>query len=92
MAGFDYGTAATPILKEVYLPAMQELLNNATPLLKALEKETHPVEGGNFVIAVHRGRNAAAGVGRAMPRCLQQIISVTSEQSCRLRDYIRVFA
>lgn len=65
MAGFDYGTAATPILKEVYLPAMQELLNNATPLLKVLEKETHAVEGGNFVIAVHRGRNAAAGIGRA---------------------------
>jgi hypothetical protein len=65
MPGFDYGTAATPILKEVYLPAMQELLNNATPLLKVLEKETHAVEGGNFVIAVHRGRNAAAGVGRA---------------------------
>ena len=34
MAGFDYATAATPILKEVYLPQMQELLNNATPLLK----------------------------------------------------------
>jgi len=65
MAGFDYGTAATPILKEVYLPAMQELLNNSTPLLKVLEKETHAVEGGNFVIAIHRGRNAAAGIGRA---------------------------
>ena len=61
---FDY-TAADPILKEVYLPAMQEMLNNATPLLKSLEKEIVPVEGGNFVIAVHRTRNNAAGIGRA---------------------------
>lgn len=61
---FDY-TAADPILKEVYLPAMTEMLNNATPLLKSLEKEIVPVEGGNFVIAVHRTRNNAAGIGRA---------------------------
>lgn len=60
---FDY-TAATPILKEVYLPALQELLNNATPLLASIEKEITPVEGGNFVIAVHRTRNNAAAIGR----------------------------
>ena len=65
MAGFDYATAATPILKEVYLPQMQELLNNATPLLKMLEKEVVPVEGGNFVISVHRGRNVASAIARA---------------------------
>ena len=61
---FDY-TAATPILKEVYLPALQELLNNATPLLSSIEKEITPVEGGNFVIAIHRTRNNAAAIGRA---------------------------
>lgn len=61
---FDY-TAATPILKEVYLPALQELLNNATPLLASIEKAITPVEGGNFVIAVHRTRNNAAAIGRA---------------------------
>ncbi len=65
MAGFDYATAATPILKEVYLPQMQELLNNATPLLKMLEKEVVPVEGGNFVISVHRGRNVASAIARS---------------------------
>lgn len=65
MAGFDYGTAATPILKEVYLPAMTELLNNATPLLKMIEKSVEPTEGGNFVFTVHRGRNVASGIGRA---------------------------
>jgi hypothetical protein len=61
---FDY-TAAGNILKEVYLPALQELLNNATPLLAAMEKEVTPVEGGNFVIALHTGRNSAAGIARA---------------------------
>lgn len=61
---FDY-TAASPILKEVYLPALQELLNNATPLLASLEKEITPVEGGNFVISIHRTRNNAAAIGRA---------------------------
>lgn len=65
MAGFDYGTAATPILKEVYLPQMQELLNNSTPLLKMLEKEVVPTEGGNFVFAIHRGRNVASAQARA---------------------------
>lgn len=61
---FDY-TAAGNILKEVYLPALQELLNNATPLLATMEKEITPVEGGNFVIALHTGRNSAAAIARA---------------------------
>jgi hypothetical protein len=61
---FDY-TAATPILKEVYLPALQELLNNATPLLSAIEKEITPVEGGNFVVAIHRLRNNTSAIGRS---------------------------
>jgi hypothetical protein len=64
MAGFDI-TAATPILKEVYLPALQELLNNGTPLLAAVEKEIVPVEGKNFTVAIHRTRNNAAGIGRS---------------------------
>ena len=61
---FDY-TAATPILKEVYLPALQEMLNNATPLLAAIEKDITPVEGGNFVAVVHRLRNNTAAIGAA---------------------------
>lgn len=60
---FDF-TAADPILKEVYLPALQELLNNATPLLKAIEKEITPIEGGSFIIPIHRSRNTAAGIAR----------------------------
>lgn len=65
MAGFDYASAATPILKDTYLPVMQELLNNATPLLKMIEKEVVPVEGGAFKFAIHRGRNIASGIARA---------------------------
>jgi len=63
--GFDYASAATPILKEVYLPQVQELLPNSTPLLKQIEKEVTPVEGGNFVVSIHRQRNNAAAVARA---------------------------
>lgn len=85
MAGFDYATAATPILKEVYLPQLQELLNNATPLLKMLEKEVVPVEGGNFVIAIHRGRNGAAAVGRAEDATLR-----TAETQAYVRAIVPV--
>ena len=60
---FDY-SAASGILKTVYLPALQELLNNATPLLKVLEKEVTPTEGGDFKVAIHRLRNNAAMLGR----------------------------
>lgn len=62
---FDYASAGTPILKEVYLPQVQELLPNSTPLMKQIEKEITPVEGGNFVVAVHRTRNEAAAVARS---------------------------
>ena len=61
---FDY-SAASGILKTVYLPALQELLNNATPLLKVLEKEVTPTEGGDFKIAIHRSRNKTAMIGRS---------------------------
>lgn len=57
---------ATPILKEVYLPPVREVLNNATPLLKYIEKEIQELPGGSdFIIPLHVGRNDAAGDGRA---------------------------
>jgi len=57
---------ATPILKEVYLPPVREVLNNATPLLKYIEKEVQDIPGGSeFVIPLHTGRNDAAGDGVA---------------------------
>jgi len=57
---------ASPILKEVYLPPLREVLNNATPLLKYIEKEVQDIPGGSqFVIPLHTGRNDAAGDGAA---------------------------
>lgn len=65
MAGFDFATAAQPVLKVVYLPALQELLNNATPFARQIEKKVHPTEGKNFTVAIHRSRNNASAIGRA---------------------------
>jgi hypothetical protein len=55
---------ANPVLKTVYLPPVREVLNNATPLLKYVEKEIQEVPGGSgFVIPLHVGRNDSAGDG-----------------------------
>jgi hypothetical protein len=62
---FDFATYAQPILKNTYLPGLQEMLPNSTPLLKQFEKETLPIEGKAFKVQIHRGRNEAAGVGAA---------------------------
>src|SRR5688500_2330240 len=59
-------SAAGNILKDVYLPPVREMLNNATPLLKYIEKEIQELPGGSdFIIPLHTGRNDAAGDGRA---------------------------
>lgn len=63
MAGFDFATAAQPVLKVVYLPALQELLNNATVFSRQIEKRVVPTEGKNFTVAIHRTRNNAAAIG-----------------------------
>lgn len=52
-------------MKAVYLPPIQELLNNSTVLLKYLEKEVQETEGLSFNIPLHVTRNEAAGDGRA---------------------------
>lgn len=65
MAGFNLSDAS-PIMKNIYLPPVQEVLNNATPLLKYIEKETQDMGGGtSFIIPLHTGRNDAAGDGSA---------------------------
>lgn len=61
----NYTTTGANILKTVYAPAMSKLLNDATPLLKMIEKKITPIEGNSFKFAIHRGRNVASGVGRA---------------------------
>jgi hypothetical protein len=62
---FDFATYAQPILKNTYLPGLQEMLPNSTVLLKQFEKETLPIEGKAFKVQIHRGRNEAAGRGAA---------------------------
>ena len=58
-------TAATPILKNVYLPPVREALYNGTPLLKYVEKEIQEVPGGgDFIFPLHTDRNDSAGDGR----------------------------
>lgn len=65
MAGFNI-SEASDILKKVYLPPVREVLNNATPLLKYIEKETQDIPGGTeFIIPLHTGRNDSAGDGAA---------------------------
>lgn len=65
MAGFNLSDAS-PIMKNVYLPPVREVLNNATPLLKYAEKEIQEIPGGSdFIIPLHVGRNDAAGDGSA---------------------------
>ena len=61
----NYTTTGANILKTVYLPAMSKLLNDATPLLKMIEKKITPMEGNNFKFAIHRGRNTASGIARS---------------------------
>lgn len=64
MAGIDIN-AYNAVLKNVYLPPIQEALNNATVLLSRLEKQTRDLSGNTWVVPVHYGRNYAAGLGIA---------------------------
>jgi hypothetical protein len=58
-------TEATPVMKDVYLPPVRELIDNSTVLLKYIEKEIQELPGGSdFVIPLHTGRNESAGDGR----------------------------
>lgn len=65
MAGLDI-SAASNVLKNFYLAPVQEMLNNSTILLSRIEKEDKvPVQGQNFTVPLHTGRNTTAGVGIA---------------------------
>lgn len=54
-------TTADSILKEFYLPGVQEQLNNMHVLLKMVESSGRNVEGRRAVIATHVSRNAGVG-------------------------------
>jgi hypothetical protein len=64
MAGVDIA-AYSAVLKNVYLPPVQEALNNATILLSRIEKQTRDLSGNSWVVPIHYGRNYAAGLGIA---------------------------
>ena len=54
--------AASDILKELYLPGVQEQINNNTsPLYSTLEKSSQNVVGEEVVQALHTGRNPGVG-------------------------------
>lgn len=58
------------VLKTFYLPAIQEQLNNGTPLANMLETNETDVSGKNATINLHYGRNSGTGAradGGALP-------------------------
>lgn len=64
---------ASNILKEFYLPPIQEALNNSTALLSKLDRDENAIDGSGkyFTWPVHYGRNNSAGVGRKDGETLQ---------------------
>lgn len=54
-------TTADAALKDFYLPAAREQLNNEVFLLSQLEQNTEDVEGRNAVLSIHTGRNHGVG-------------------------------
>ncbi len=77
---FDLSNAAN-ILKVHYLPPIREQLNNATVLLKRIQRDDAiPVGGKTFTMPLHTGRNFSSGSGRAdggtLPTAGQQGYSV----------------
>ncbi len=65
MAGLSISNASA-ILKTFYLPPLQRLFNTQTILWDRIERnENWNPEGKNFTLALHYGRHAQAGSGRA---------------------------
>lgn len=58
------------VLKTFYLPAIQEQLNNGTPMANLLEVNEKDISGKNATINAHYGRNTGTGAradGGALP-------------------------
>lgn len=75
-------SAADNVLKVRYLGPIRDQLNNATILLKRLQRESGYVDvsGKSFTVPLHTSRNTSAGLGRAdggaLPTAGQQGYSV----------------
>lgn len=54
-------TTADAALKEFYLPAVREQLNNTNLLLSQVEKDTVNIEGRRAVLSLHVSRNSSVG-------------------------------
>lgn len=60
MAGLTY-TTADSALKEDYMPAIREQINNAVMLLQQVEKNTTDIEGRRAVLSLHVKRSSGVG-------------------------------
>lgn len=60
MAGLTF-TTADAVLKEDYLPAVREQLNDANVILAQVEKNTKDIEGRRAVLALHIARSSGVG-------------------------------
>lgn len=61
MSGALNLAAASEALKKWYLPGMQYQMNNSTPLLSVMERDSESVAGDKIVMALRYGR--AGGIG-----------------------------
>lgn len=61
MAGTLNMSLAAEALKFWYLDGLTEQMNNATPLLAQLERDTASVQGSQIVMALRYGRNGGVG-------------------------------
>jgi hypothetical protein len=58
-------TTAANVLKNFYLPKIQEQLNQKSVLYDRLKKYQETVDGKNYTYALHTSRNVSAGTGMA---------------------------
>jgi len=91
---FDLSNASN-ILKVHYLPPIREQLNNATILLKRIQRDDAvPVGGKTFTVPLHTSRNITAGSGRAdggtLPTASQQGYSIAVVPNSYLYGRIQV--
>jgi len=57
-------TEAAPLMREVIMPGVRQYVNNATPVLKHIEKETQHSPTGEFIVVFNKTRDNNAGSGR----------------------------
>lgn len=61
MAGMSLANSSD-IMREMVLPAAREQLNNSTPTIAMIERNTERVDGDEVVVQLHVGRNTGIGM------------------------------